>query len=102
MATTLHTLKKFSKNAKLNAVLNEIYEDIEEMGINEVRRYYQEFRRETDYNIVMYGNLLIYYEDVRMMYARAGYKSMDKMSDQKIWEIYKAQVGYVVRQFLSM
>ena len=95
-------MKKFSVNVKLNAVLTEIFNDLQEMGVNEVRRYVREFWYERDYNIVQYGNLLIYYSDVREMYKRAGYKSMDKMSDSKIWEVYKGQVGYMAREVLKM
>ena len=90
-------MKKFSVNAKLNAVLSEIYTDVKEMGVNDVKRYMREFWYERDYNIAQYGNLLIYYSDVRDLYRRAGYKSMDRMSDSKIWEIYKNQVGYMAR-----
>lgn len=94
-------MKKFSVNVKLNAVLNEIFNDLQEMGVNEVRRYVREFWYCNDYNIVQYGNLLIYYSDVRELYKRAGYKSMDKMSDTKIWEVYKRQVGYMARVMLK-
>ena len=90
-------MKKFSKNVKLNTVLNGIYEDLKEFGVDEVKRYKNEFKHEPDYNIAQYGNLLIYYYDVREMYKNAGYKSMEKMGDGKIWEIYKKQVGYVAR-----
>lgn len=94
-------MKRFSTNTKLNMVLTGIYEDLQEMGMNEVMRYYQTFRRESDYNIVQYGNMMIYYDDVRAMYRRAGYKSMDRMSDSRIWEVYKRQVGYMVRVFIN-
>lgn len=97
MAQTIN----FSKNAKLNAVLNEIAEDLQEMGRNEVIRYFNEFKREIDYNIVQYGNLLIYYDDVREMYRRNGYKSIERMSNNKLWDIYKAQVGYVARMYIK-
>lgn len=93
-------MKKISKNVKLNAVLNEIANDLEEMGMNEVRRYRENFPRETDYNIVQYGNLLIYYYDVREMYKRAGYKTMDKWSDSRVWETYKRQVGYMAEKMV--
>lgn len=39
--------------------------------------------------------------DVRQMYKDCGYKSLDKMSDQKVWEIYKRQVGYIARQLIK-
>ena len=90
-------MKKFSKNVKLNKVLMGIYEDLKEFGIEEVKRYMGEFKNEVDYNIAQYGNLLIYYYDVKEFYKNAGYKSIEKMSDSKVWEIYKRQVGYVAR-----
>lgn len=90
-------MKKFSKNKKLNGVLNDILDSLKELGLEEVKRYYKEFGAYKDYNIVEYGNLLIYYEDIRELYKSNGYKSIDKMSDSKIWETYKRQVGYVTR-----
>lgn len=94
-------MKKFSKNVKLNTVLNGIYEDLQELGISEVKRYYNEFKFEPDYNIAQYGSMIVYYYDLREFYKNAGYKSMEKMSDGKIWEIYKRQVGYVARILIS-
>lgn len=97
----MNTTHRFSTNSKLNAVLTEIANDLQEMGRNEVIRYYHTFKREEDYNIVQYGNLLIYYDDVRAMYRRCGYKSIEKMSNNKIWNIYKSQVGYLVRLMIK-
>lgn len=93
--------KRFSVNAKLNAVLTEIFADLEEMGKNEVKRYMQNFKHESDYNIVQYGNMIIYYEDVRAMYERAGYKGLKNWSNSKIWETYKRQVGYMARVYMN-
>lgn len=94
-------MKNFSKNKKLNGVLNDILESLQEMGIEEVTRYYKEFKNEIDYNIAIYGNLLIYYNDIRELYKRNGYTSLDKMSDNKIWDIYRRQVGYVARTLVG-
>lgn len=91
---------KFSKNKKLNGVLNDILKSLQDLGLEEVKRYYKEFRAYKDYNIVEYGNLLIYYEDIRELYKSNGYKSVEKMSDSKIWETYKRQVGYVARYMI--
>ena len=87
---------KFSKNQKLNAVLSAIYDDLQDLG-SDVKRYKNQFKNETDFNIVQYGNLLCYYNDIRDFYKAAGYKSLDKLSNDKIWEIYKRQVGYIAR-----
>lgn len=94
-------MRNFSKNKKLNGVLNDILESLQELGIEEVARYYKEFNNEKDYNIVQYGNLLMYYDDIRELYRRNGYTSLDKMSDNRIWDIYKRQVGYVARTLIG-
>ena len=92
---------KFSVNPKLNKVLNSIAEDLKTMGLDEVKRYYNEFKRESDYNIAQYGNLLVYYNDIYKFYCECGYKSTDKFSTEKIWETYKRQVGFVARELLK-
>lgn len=93
-------MKDFSKNTKLNKVLNIILDDLQELGLNEVKRYMKEFPNEIDYNIAQYGNMIIYYYDVRQMYLNAGYKTIESWNDQKIWETYKCQVGYVAREMV--
>lgn len=96
-------MKTFSVNTKLNGVLNEIYADLlamcdtEEQSRSEIKRYCKEFPRVTDCNLAQYGNVLIYYYQVRDMYAKHGYKSMERMSDNRVWSIYLQQVGYVAR-----
>lgn len=91
---------KYSKNKKLNEVLKRIEEQLLELGLDEVKHYVEEFGNELDYNIAQYGNLLVYYYDVKKMYRDCGYVSLDKMSDEKVWEIYKRQVGYIARQLM--
>lgn len=90
-------MNKYSKNVKLNNALMGIENDLLEVGIDEVKRYYNEFKYESDYNIVQYGNLLIWYNEIYDFYRSCGYKSTDKMTTDKIWDLYKRQVGYVVR-----
>lgn len=92
---------KYSKNKKLEGVLTRIEGQLLELGLDEVKHYVESFPNEIDYNIAQYGNLLIYYYDVKQMYRDCGYKSLDKMSDGKVWEIYKRQVGYVTRQLIK-
>ena len=92
-------MKKLSKNKKLNFVLNFIYNELSELGIEEVKRYKKEFKNEIDYNIAQYGNLLIYYDDVKELYKKAGYKT--HFTDTKIWEIYKRQVGYIAYNYFK-
>lgn len=90
---------RFSKNKKLNGVLNNIYNSLEGLGFDEVKHYYNSFKGQniSDYNIAQYGSLLVYYDDVRELYIKNGYKSIKKISDFKIWETYKRQAGFVVR-----
>ena len=90
---------KYSKNKKLEEVLTRIETQLEYANVD-IEDYMESFPNEIDYNIAQYGNLLIYYYDVKKMYRECGYKSLDKMSDQKVWEIYKRQVGYVARQLM--
>ena len=87
----------YSKNKKLQKLLTNIEEDLKELGIEEVKHYMESFPNEIDYNIAQYGSVLVYYSDVRKLYKDCGYKTMDNWSDQKIWETYKRQVGYVAR-----
>ncbi len=91
---------KYSKNKKLNAILNAIETELKELGLDEVKRYYNEFKHEPDYNIAQYGNVLVYYDDIYKLYRNCGYKCTDKFSADKIWETYKRQVGYVTRELM--
>lgn len=93
-------MTKYSKNAKLNAVLNAIEANLLDLGIDELKRYYNEFRGIPDYNIAQYGNLIIYYDNVRDLYKNCGYKSVSKYSNTKIWETYRRQVGYITRKLI--
>lgn len=94
-------MTNYSKNKKLNSVLNAIKKQLKEMEVSEVKRYYKEFPNEPDYNIVQYGNLLVYYYDIYRLYENCGYKSTNKYSSEKIWETYKRQVGFVAKQLLK-
>ena len=99
---------KWSKNAKLNAVLSEIEDDLRGMCDSEdeslecIRQYMQDHPQEPDYNLAQYGNMLIYYVQVRKMYKRAGYKSIERMNDTNIWNTYRRQVGYVAREIVKI
>lgn len=96
---------EFSPNRKLNTLLSAIRDKIidrfdsdEDMEL-EISRYKSEFKREPDFNFVQYGNLEVYYDDVRDFYKSAGYadSTIDRMSNDEIWELYKRQVGWVLR-----
>ena len=89
-----------------DAVLETIKESLLEWGDNkeeslsEIKRYRNEFPGEPDYNIVEYGNLLVYHYDIRLFYNRNNYDITD-MDNDDVWEIYKKHVGQAVKQLLN-
>ena len=97
----------FSNNKKLDGLLNDIHTQLLEMrdtkdeSLNEIGHYVESFPKESDHNIVQYGNLLVYYDNVRSLYKNYGYKIVDKWSNNKLWEIYKRQAGFVARYILQ-
>jgi len=96
-----NSLVNFSKNVKLNKVLNNIYDsllymhDTESESIDEIKHYMKSFPKEIDYNIYQYGNAIICTDDIHKMYS--DYKTLQNCSDCKIISIYKRQIGYVAR-----
>ncbi len=94
---------KYSTNTKLNNVLTDIENqlrtmlDTEQESLDTIKAYMKEYPKELDYNIVQSGSLLAYYEDVRNMYRKAGYK-VENYSDTQIWDSYQRQVGMVARE----
>lgn len=67
--------------------------DTKEQSIKEVHRYKRTFPFEIDYNIAMYGNVLVYYTQVREWFEKLHFKSVDKMSDKALWSWYKWYIG---------
>ena len=94
---------KYSKNVKLNTVLNQIENQMDWLELSEIANYMKEYPYEPDYNIAQYGNMLVYYWEIRKMYINAGYKTFagNKISDTSMWNIYKSQVGYVARELMK-
>lgn len=94
---------KLSKNKKLNYVLNDILDYLVEMDengqYNEVKRYFDDYPNEIDYNIYQYCNLLIYDDELITLYK--DYKSLKNVSVQYLRNIYKKQVGRVARYYLE-
>ena len=95
---------KFSKNVKLNNVLNSIYDsllsihDTKEESILEIEHYKNDFPKERDYNLYQYGNVLVYNEGIKELYKE--YASLKNVSIEKLISIYKRQVGYVARYII--
>lgn len=92
---------------------------LEELGEEEVLHYKKEFPYEIDYNLAQYGNMLIYYYDIRQMFIecgmtkyadvckQAGRKRQNgqrygeyKVSDTELCDDYKKYVREAVRYFL--
>lgn len=101
----MKTNVKFSKNQKLNFVLNDIYFSLLEMcdtekeSIQEIKRYKDNFPKELDFNLYQYGNLLIYNDQIKNLYSE--YKSLENVSINKLIETYKRQVRYVANYILA-
>lgn len=106
---------KFSKSAKRDYVMQDIAEDLQCMG-EDVRRYRKEFPYEVDYNLAQYGNLRVYYDDIRDLFIRAGYANMGerykqngrkaergeyKVSNDEVWRLYKAMVREVADRMIE-
>lgn len=93
---TYHGIKVY------NGILEQLksIHDTEEESLHEVLHYYRSFPREVDFNIVQYGSLLVYYVQVREFYEQCEYPNVDKMSNDELWELYKKDVGYVVRTLI--
>lgn len=87
--TTKKTPNKYSPNNKLNYVLKDIHNDLNYLGRDEVDNSKKLFPREIDYNLVQHGNMKVYYDDIRRMYKKAGYKNVDSWSNQRLWDTYR-------------
>lgn len=92
-------MKTFSNNKKLNAVLNRIHEQLLSIAdsgsesIAEIQRYRKSYPKQTDYNLYQFGNLLIYYDEIRELYSE--YKSVKCYSNDRLCELYKRQIRFV-------
>ena len=69
--------------------------DTEKESVNEVFRYIESFPKEVDYNLVQYGTLLVYYNDIRDFYKECAYPNIELMNDEKLWDMYRVDVGIV-------
>lgn len=109
---------KLSRSARIQAVCSDIWDFLELLGPDEVRHYMRAFRNEPDYNLVQYGEMRVYYDDVRDLYIRAGYPTAAatykraprrnggrrgdwKVSDSEIWTWYRNDVGRVAREYVE-
>lgn len=101
-----------SKSPVLNAVYNDIWEYLEDLGMPELIHYMTSFPNEPDFNLVNYGEMRIYYAEIRDMYVNAGNKKCaetykksrnghmygdPKIDDFELWEKYRRDVGYVAK-----
>ena len=99
------TKNKFSKNAKLNGLLSEMYDsllsfcDTEQESRIEIQRYKKKYKNHAGGGMCQDGCLLVYYSDVRDLYKRHNYKTLAKYSDAKLWELYKAQNNYLIYEY---
>lgn len=69
-------------------------------SLSEIKRYADHFPKEPDFNIVQYGNLLVYYNQIYDFYRDCGCGFVKDKNDDEIWEMYKKHVGLVANQLL--
>lgn len=86
--------------ARRKDMMNELRQDLEEFGIGEIKRYKKEFPYELDYNIVQYGNLLIYYNQVYDFYNKYEYET-GGWSNDYIWHKYKLDTRRCIDDLLK-
>lgn len=97
----------YSTNRKTNNLLCAIQDqllkmcDTEQSSLDEIRHYMTDYPQEPDYNIADHGNLMVYYVDIRKMYLDCGYKSLNRVSNDAIWQIYRSNVGYVATRLVN-
>jgi hypothetical protein len=107
------TTPKMSNSPTLQAIYSDIWAYLEELGAPELLHYMGAFPLEPDYNLVNYGEMRIYYDEIREMYIKAGarrcaetYKRSRgdsrrgdyKISDSELWKKYRRDVGHVARE----
>ena len=100
---------KYSNSPKANYIYQDIADYLRELGEDEVKHYMKGFPHEVDYNLAQYGNMRIYYYDIRELYDKAGYMHMMdtkkngeyKFSNDELWDAYKRAVGYMARRMMK-
>ena len=92
-------MKNFSKNKKLNYVLNDIYNYLMKLGKDDIKRYMHNFPNEMDYNIYQYGNMRIYNNEIRALYK--DYKCLKNASINKLINIYKRQIRFMANLIIN-
>ena len=88
------------KKRKLKQDIREQITD--SLSYEEIKHYVKRFiyLNTLDYNIAQYGNLLIYYTQIRDFYKEHGFDYSTK-DDEFIWNLYKKDVGVEVRKILK-
>lgn len=84
--------------AKKSILTKQVFNQLDELGKDEILHYVREFPNEIDYNIAQFGNLLCYYEDIRDLMQLAEYKT-ERYTDDMIWHYYKSIVREVVNKY---
>lgn len=77
-----------------------IYPDNRKESLLQCEDYYVNFPGAADYNIAQFGNVLIYYDDVREVMRACGYK-VGRYTDSQIWDYYRRMIGAACRWLLG-
>ena len=103
------TNHRICTNAKRNRLLNDLFSDIIDKMTNydeddelleDLRRYKANFPNEIDYNYAQYGNLSIYFDDVREQFEKFGYNTK-RINNDTIWKMYLYAVREVIEFILD-
>lgn len=92
---------KWSVNDKRNALMQRIetqMRDPEVLGESEIYRYVKEYPGQPDHGIAQHGCLLVSNMVIRGWFKQAGYASIDKWSNTRVWTEYKGMVGTIARR----
>lgn len=101
---TIHP--KVSRAAAIQAISEDCFDFFDLMGVDEVRRYMREFPRDIDFRLVDYGEMRVYYDDIRDLFAQSGYPKARQtrkrdtpgygdrgdylISDSELWRRYQS------------
>lgn len=83
-----------------NSVTASIWEDLSNMGKDEVARWMSEYPGYVDYRLAQDGNLLVYTDDVRTLFASTFGEEWGDADSDLLWDAYRVIVGETARVFM--
>lgn len=90
-------MKKFKVFESDNKVLNEFYNVLLDINIDEIKKYYDKYNDKIDYNITTLINKNI--EDIKQIYNNC-YHFVNEWGNDGLYNNYKNDIGYLTRYIL--